>query len=113
MPVKLPDPVDGTDAQPDPNGAAMVDALGEAEAGMDDADAVGLAEAPDAELLDPLEPHAATPNATLAPTAAMAATLYFTGTPPWLFFVFPVILERSFGGRLDLDWSVGSGRGLR
>jgi hypothetical protein len=114
MPWKLPAPEDGTDVHAGPNGAAIVDGLGAAEAAADDgAAAAGDVEDPDAELLDPLEPHAATPNATLAPTAAMAATLYFTGTPLWLSARwlsvssrtvirrttgFGLVLERRFGG---------------
>jgi hypothetical protein len=56
----------------------MAAALGVAEAAIDD-DEDGV-DADDA-LVDPLEPHAAIPNAALADRAAMAPNLYFTGTP--------------------------------
>jgi hypothetical protein len=80
IPWKLPAPEDGTDEHADPNGAATVDVLGVAEAAMDE-DEDGEAEDPDAELLAPLEPHAAPPSAMPTETVAMAANLNFTGTP--------------------------------
>jgi hypothetical protein len=77
MPVKLPAPEAGTDAQPDPNGAAMADVLGAAEAAMDE-DEDGVADVADDELLAPLEPHAAAPSAMPTETTAVAANLNFT-----------------------------------
>jgi hypothetical protein len=71
MPVKLPDPEDGTAEQAGPNGFDAVCA-----------DSVGMADAEDG-VLDPelaevpLEPHAGTPNARPADRTAMAGTLYF------------------------------------
>jgi hypothetical protein len=76
MPVKLPAPVDGTAEHAAPNGAAIAEALDDGDADMD-VDAAGEA-APDAV---PLELHAVAPSAMAAETVAMAASLYFTGTP--------------------------------
>jgi len=77
MPWKLPAPEDGTDVHADPNGAAMADALGVADAAMDE-DEDGDADVADDELLAPLEPHAAAPSAMPTETVAMAADLNFT-----------------------------------
>jgi hypothetical protein len=76
MPVKLPAPDAGTDEHAGPNGAAIADALGEDDAGMDEDE-----DGADAAVLDPLEPHAAAPSARPAVAAAIAANLYITGTP--------------------------------
>jgi hypothetical protein len=73
IPVKLPDPEDGTAEQAGPNGfdASCADWVGMADAEDED-------EALDPELAEvPLEPHAAAPNARPADRTAIAGTLYF------------------------------------
>jgi hypothetical protein len=83
MPWKLPAPEDGTDEHAAPNGAAMADALGVADAAMDE-DGDADADVADDELLVPLEPHAAAPSAMPTETVAMAADLNFTLNSLWL-----------------------------
>ena len=74
MPVKLPDPEDGTAEQAGPNGfeAVCADWVGMADA--EDEDGVAAPELAEV----PLEPHAAAPNARPAVMTAIAGTLYFT-----------------------------------
>jgi hypothetical protein len=74
MPVKLPAPADGTAEHAAPNGAAIADALDDGDADMDVEGDAALA-------VVPLEPHAVAPSAMAAETVAIAASLYFTGTP--------------------------------
>src|ERR1700734_1455103 len=73
MPVKLPDPEDGTAEQAGPNGfeAVCADWVGMADA--EDEDGVVAPELAEV----PLEPHAAAPSARPAVRTAMAGNLYF------------------------------------
>ena len=69
MPVKLPDPEYGTDAQPGPKSADAVDADGMADA-LDEAMGDEPPTGPTRTMADvPPEPHAAAPNARPAATA--------------------------------------------
>jgi hypothetical protein len=92
MPVKLPDPEDGTAAQAGPNGfeAVCADWVGMADAEDED----GVADPELAEV--PPEPHAAAPSARPAVMTAMAGTLYF-------------ILDSSFIRVGDISDGAGAG----
>ena len=74
MPLKLPDPEDGTDEQPGPNGAVAVPALLDGIADDDDGVAAGVLLAEDA-AVDPLDPQAAAPSARPEPAAVMIRAL--------------------------------------
>jgi hypothetical protein len=78
MPPKLPDPEEGTEAQPGPNGTEVVVALVPDDVEADAEDGLALAE--DA-VDDPLEPHAAAPSARPAAAAVTIMILYRIVTP--------------------------------
>jgi hypothetical protein len=86
MPVKLPAPDLGTDAQPEPKSIAVVapdppaaDAEGDPMA--DDAEAVGVEDDPEAAVSEPLELQAAVVSARPATMPVAARILSFMFAP--------------------------------
>jgi hypothetical protein len=84
MPVKLPAPVFGTEAQPGPKSAAVAAAdppAAEPDAIGDEAEAAGEDAEPDAPVVEPLELQAAAPMARAAASPDTARIRTFTITP--------------------------------
>jgi hypothetical protein len=90
MPVKLPAPDLGTDAQPDPKSVVVAPELDGIAEAIDDeldgmADDEALADDPDeAEVPELPELHAAAPSARPAVTTETATRRVFTISPQWV-----------------------------